>query len=64
MGISRQEALEMFRSGDLIGVAMSGSYGLTASPMLFLGRRTPVELVRSGGAVSVGRQAHAIGHFN
>ncbi len=50
--------------GDLVGVAMSGSYGLTASPMLFLGRRTPVELVRSAGAVSVGRQAHAIGHFN
>lgn len=50
--------------GDLIGVLMSGSYGLTASPILFLGRQTPVELVRAGRTVVVGRRSHAITDFN
>ena len=50
--------------GDLIGVATSGSYGLTASPILFLGRDTPAELVRVGDSVLVGRRAHATGDFN
>lgn len=50
--------------GDLIGVLKSGSYGLTASPMLFLGRPTAVELVRSGGNVSVGRRRRTILDFN
>ena len=49
---------------DLIGVLMSGSYGLTASPLLFLGRNSPVELVRSNGVVSVGRSSHCITEFN
>lgn len=50
--------------GDLLGVLMSGSYGLTASPLLFLGRQTPVELVRDGDTVLVGRRAHPIADFN
>lgn len=49
---------------DLIGVLMSGSYGLTASPLLFLGRDSPVELVRSAGTVSVGRASHPMTDFN
>ena len=52
------------RENDLLGVLLSGSYGLTASPMMFLGRPTPVELVRSAGTVSVGRQRHDITDFN
>ncbi|MEF8700058.1 MAG: pyridoxal-dependent decarboxylase, exosortase A system-associated [Candidatus Accumulibacter sp. UW20] len=50
--------------GDLIGVEMSGSYGLTASPLLFLGRPTPVELVRSAGEIVVGRHSHPTTDFN
>jgi len=50
--------------GDLLGVAMSGSYGLTASPMLFLGRDTPVELVLTNGRVEVGRRRHTLLEFN
>lgn len=50
--------------GDLLGVAMSGSYGLTASPILFLGRDTPAELVRTDGAVVLGRRRHTITDFN
>ena len=50
--------------GDLLGVLMSGSYGLTASPLLFLGRDTPVELVRNEGRVKVGRRRFRITDFN
>jgi diaminopimelate decarboxylase len=50
--------------GDLLGVLKSGSYGLTASPLLFLGRPTPVELVRHRGSVSVGRRSYRAVEFN
>jgi len=50
--------------GDLIGVLKSGSYGLTASPLLFLGRRTPAELVRHNGSVLLGRRAWSMTDFN
>jgi len=52
------------RAGDLIGVLRSGSYGLTASPIQFLGRRTPVELIKDGGDVRVARQARGILDLN
>lgn len=44
-------------AGDLLAVLKSGSYGLTASPMLFLGRPTPAELVRDGAQITVGRRS-------
>lgn len=50
--------------GDLIGVLKSGSYGLTASPLLFLGRPTPAELVRRDGVVTLGRRARSVLEFN
>jgi diaminopimelate decarboxylase len=50
--------------GDLLGVGMSGSYGLTASPLLFLGHETPVELVMQAGRVEVGRRRHTLADFN
>jgi diaminopimelate decarboxylase len=50
--------------GDLIGVAMSGSYGLTASPILFLGRDTPAEVVRVDGEMLLGRARHSMVDFN
>lgn len=52
------------REGDLLGVLMSGSYGLTASPVLFLGRPTAPELVRRDGVITVGRRRHAMTDFN
>jgi diaminopimelate decarboxylase len=50
--------------GDLVGVSMSGSYGLTASPMLFLGHDTPIELIVDRGAISVGRRRHSMAELN
>ena len=50
--------------GDLIAVLKSGSYGFTASPLLFLGRPTPAELVRHNGQISLGRAAKTILDFN
>jgi len=50
--------------GDLIAVLKSGSYGLTASPLLFLGRPTPAELVRHNGEIKLARAARTIVDFN
>jgi len=50
--------------GDLIAVLKAGSYGFTASPLLFLGRPTPAELVRHNGNILLGRRAKAIVDFN
>lgn len=52
------------REGDLIAVLSSGSYGLTASPILFLGRKTPAEIVRSNGTFELGRRRREIVDFN
>jgi diaminopimelate decarboxylase len=49
---------------DLIGVLMSGSYGLTASPILFLGRPSAVELVRVRDQINIGRRRFQVGEFN
>jgi diaminopimelate decarboxylase len=50
--------------GDLIAVLKAGSYGLTASPFLFLGRQTPAELVRRDSRVVLGRRSRSIIDFN
>jgi diaminopimelate decarboxylase len=50
--------------GDLIAVLKSGSYSFTASPLLFLGRRTPAELVRDRGKVLLGRRPRSMVEFN
>lgn len=50
--------------GDLVGVLKSGSYGLTASPLLFLGRQTPAELLRRGGVVTLARRPRTLLEFN
>lgn len=50
--------------GDLIAVLKSGSYGYTASPLMFLGRPTPAELVIHEGQVVLGRTPRGITDFN
>lgn len=50
--------------GDLLGVAMSGAYGLTASPLLFLGRDTPTEWVLQRDATTIGRRSRPMTDFN
>ena len=50
--------------GDLIAVLGSGSYGFTASPLLFLGRDTPAELVCQRGEISLARRARSVTEFN
>jgi diaminopimelate decarboxylase len=51
-------------AGDLVGVTMSGASGLTASPLLFLGRDTPAELVRTGSGITLGRRRFRAGELN
>ena len=50
--------------GDLIAVLKSGSYGFTASPLLFLGRPTPAELLCHNGEVILGRRSRTVVDFN
>ena len=50
--------------GDLIAVLKSGSYGFTASPLLFLGRQTPAELIIRKGEITMGRRPKTILDFN
>ena len=59
-----QVDLPAAEAGDLLGVTMSGSYGLTASPLLFLGRETPAELVMHADRIEVGRRRHPLTDFN
>jgi diaminopimelate decarboxylase len=51
-------------TGDLIGVLKSGAYAFTASPLLFLGRQTPAELIVHGGEITLARRPRTIGDFN
>jgi len=50
--------------GDLIGVLKSGAYAFTASPLLFLGRQTPAELISHRGEITLARRPRTIGDFN
>ena len=50
--------------GDLLGVMKAGSYGLTASPMLFLGRPTPAEIIWQSDRFELGRAPKTILDFN
>lgn len=57
-------ALPQPSEGDLIGVMKSGSYGLTASPVLFLGHQTPAEFIRQDGIIYLGRKPRSMLDFN
>jgi len=50
--------------GDLIGVLKSGSYAFSSSPLLFLGRPTPAELIRRDGEIVLGRRSRTMTEFN
>jgi diaminopimelate decarboxylase len=50
--------------GDLVAVMKSGSYGFTASPLLFLGRNTPAELIKHNGRIFLGRRSMSMSDFN
>jgi diaminopimelate decarboxylase len=50
--------------GDLLGFGRSGSYGFTASPLLFLSHPTPAELIRQNGHVTLARSPRSVVDFN
>jgi len=57
--LGRDIALPALAPGDLVEVPNAGAYGLTASPLMFLGRPAPVEVVvRAGEVVSATRLEH------
>ena len=50
--------------GDLIGIMTSGSYAFTASPLLFLGRPTPAEILLENGEIRLARRSYQMTDFN
>lgn len=48
--------LPELREGDLVVVPSAGAYGLTASPVLFLGHTTPLELLRTEHGTMISRE--------
>ncbi|MBO8162742.1 MAG: alanine racemase [Brevibacillus sp.] len=47
--IAKHVSLPQLQPGDIIGIARSGAYGLTASPVLFLSHALPREVLLDGG---------------
>jgi diaminopimelate decarboxylase len=52
------------RVGDIVAIKNSGAYGLTASPLLFLGHETPREILVRHGIAEVIREPKDITEFN
>jgi diaminopimelate decarboxylase len=54
--LGRRVALPLVEEGDLVGVFQSGAYALSASPVEFLSRPSPAEVLVSGGAARLIRR--------
>lgn len=50
--------------GDVLAVKNSGAYGLTASPVYFLGHETPAEVMIKDGRAELIRESRDITQFN
>lgn len=50
--------------GDVVAIKNSGAYGLTASPIFFLGHETPREVLIQEGQASIIRESKEITQFN
>ena len=50
--------------GDVMAIKNSGAYGLTASPVFFLGHETPREILIKDGKFSLIRESKDIAQFN
>lgn len=62
--MGKNVSVESPRLGDLIGILNSGSYAFTASPMLFLGHETPVELLVVDDEIKIIRGRKKLRDFN
>jgi diaminopimelate decarboxylase len=58
--IAKNLQLPPLRVGDLLGVRMSGAYGPTASPGLFIGHGHPAEVVSLAGEVQLVRRRDTV----
>ncbi len=57
-------SIPMPSKNDLIVIRNSGAYGFTASPLMFLGHETPMEIMVKDGKPSVIRNSFDITKFN
>jgi diaminopimelate decarboxylase len=59
--LAREVALPAADVGDLVGIFQSGAYGLTASPVHFLGHPSPPEILVGAGTVRLMRHRGSLG---
>ncbi len=59
--LGRDVALPAARIGDLVVIFQSGAYGLTASPVMFLGHPVPAEVLVADGRAELARPRDAGG---
>ena len=62
--MGKNVSLESPTLGDLIGILNSGSYAFTASPLLFLGHETPIELLIQKNDIRLVRNRRYLKDFN
>jgi len=62
--LARNVVIESPKLGDLIGILNSGSYAFTASPLLFLGHETPIEILILDNEIRVIRNRRKLTDFN
>jgi diaminopimelate decarboxylase len=60
--LGRSVPLPDVEAGDLVGIFQSGAYGLTASPVHFLGHPSPVEVLVQQGTTRLIRRRGALTH--
>lgn len=58
--LARDATLAVAQVGDLVGIFQSGAYGLTASPVSFLGHPTPAEVLTGHGTSELIRARGAV----
>jgi diaminopimelate decarboxylase len=58
--MARNLALPLFEVGHLAAVCNVGAYAFSASPLLFLGHETPVEIVHLDGCYTQGRPSRSV----
>jgi diaminopimelate decarboxylase len=62
--MGKNVSLEFPTLGDLIGILNSGSYAFTASPLLFLGHETAIELLIDENNITLIRKRKALTDLN
>jgi diaminopimelate decarboxylase len=62
--IGKDVVIELPEVGNIVAILNSGSYAFTASPLLFLGHKSPPELLVHDNKITQIRQSKKLSDFN